>query len=578
MLEYRQGDPKLPIRALPPRVSAKIAAGEVIERPASVVKELLENSLDASARDITVEVKGGGLELIRVGDDGSGICSEELEIAFARHATSKLESDADLMKINTLGFRGEALPSIAAVSEVEFVSRPPDEASAAYLRLAAGTVVSRGSCGAPVGSTVRVADLFARLPARRKFLRSPQKERQLISSVVSSYAFAYPEVRFSLRVDDREAFVGSGGGNLRDVLAMVYGGEVGSAMLDLSDIEGKVKVSGLVSPPQLSRSTRGYISLFVNRRLVQSRRLTFAVEDAYKGMLMVGRHPIAVIDVRLPPDEVDVNVHPAKAEVRFRDESIVFSAVQRAVRSALLEGAPVSTGLRREGEPAQGTPPSIQTATPSLWGNSTGLAPIRQPAPDSQALPGQGLPALRVIGQLQNTYVITEGPDGMYLIDQHAAHERILFERLIAQFRDARPEVQMLLKPATLELSPRQEEALLQHSHELASHGFTVDSLGPRLCLLRAVPTVLAGGSERESLLELLDLLHEREEGRSQEKILTSVACHGSIRAGKKLSMEEMRELVRQLEQAETVGNCPHGRPSVIHVSGDLLARSFRRR
>ena len=345
------------IRVLTPETAAKIAAGEVVERPSSVVKELVENALDAGATAIAVEVSGGGQELIRVTDDGCGLASEELELAFARHATSKLIGD-DLLSITTLGFRGEALPAIAAVAEVEIVSRPPDAQAAAYVRLDGGAVVERGERGAPAGTSVSVSRLFARQPARRKFLRSPSTEANHIASVVSHYALAYPTVRVALTLDGRQALLTDGNGELRDAIAAVYGADVAAAMLLVRPGDGLVAVDGLAAAPQVSRAGRGYVSLFVNGRWIQSRRLAYAVEEAYRGLLMVGRYPIAVLHLRLPLEEVDVNVHPTKAEVRFRDESAVFGAVQRAVRAALLETAPVAVATAAPTAPT--APPAFR--------------------------------------------------------------------------------------------------------------------------------------------------------------------------------------------------------------------------
>ncbi|MGH2405326.1 MAG: DNA mismatch repair endonuclease MutL, partial [bacterium] len=352
----------MPIRVLPPEVAARIAAGEVIERPASVVKELVDNALDAGASRISIEISSGGVDSIRVSDDGCGVAAEEIEKAFQRHATSKLENDVDLMRVLTLGFRGEALPSIAAVAEVEMVSRPPQSEAAASIRIVPEAMSELTVKGAPVGTSVTVRRLFARLPARRKFLRSPASETSAVASVVSHYALAYPEVRFALTLDGRQALQTVGSGDLRDAVSAVYGADLAEAMLEVrSQDEGArsreegarsqepgarsheggagrqgIAVEGLVGPPHISRAGRGYISLFVNRRWIQNRRLAYAVEEAYQGLLMTGRRPVAVLNLRVPYDEVDVNVHPTKAEVRFRDESAAFGAIQRAVRQALL--------------------------------------------------------------------------------------------------------------------------------------------------------------------------------------------------------------------------------------------------
>ncbi len=577
------------IRVLSPDVAARIAAGEVVERPASVVKELVENALDAGAGVISVEIAGGGTDTIRVVDDGCGLAPEELEIAFARHATSKLTDD-DLLRITSLGFRGEALPAIAAVAEVEMVSRPPDAQSAAFIRLDGGAAVERGSRGAPVGTSVAVRNLFARQPARRKFLRSPSTEANQIASVVSHYALAYPAVRFSLTLDGRQVLLTSGSGELRDAIAAVYGADVAAAMLPVRPGEGAVtvegpvlsSVEGLSSSPHVSRASRGYVSLFVNGRWIQSRRLAYAVEEAYRGMLMVGRYPIAVLHLRMPHEEVDVNVHPTKREVRFRDESAVFGAVQRAVRAALLESAPVPAATVA---PSATLDLSVQPSSPPLWEHARALerrqaeAEATQPSPAAgPSTPAAALPALRVIGQLGSTYIIAEGPDGMYLIDQHAAHERVLYERFCRQRVESAPDVQALLEPLTLDLSPPHRALITEHEELLGDHGFAVEPFGQASYLVRAVPTALAGSDPRQAIVSFLDLMLEEGEGDRRDSVAMSLACHSAIRAGKTLSQEEMRELVIQMENSEAPSTCPHGRPTMIHMSAETLAREFGRR
>jgi DNA mismatch repair protein MutL len=595
----RQRSCFLPIRVLPPEVAARIAAGEVVERPASIVKELLENALDAGASRISVEVASGGIESIRVTDDGCGIAAEELGRAFERHATSKLENDADLARVFTLGFRGEALPSIAAVAEVEMVSRPPESESGAFIRLVPEAALDITSRGAPVGTSINVKRLFARLPARRKFLRTPASETSAVAGVVSHYALAYPEVRFVLTLDGRHTLQTSGSGGLRDAVSAVYGAELAEAMVEVrSQEEGATShgfaVEGLAGPPSVSRAGRGYVSLFVNRRWIQNRRLAYAVEDAYQGLLMVGRRPVAALNVRVPDEDVDVNVHPTKAEVRFRDESAVFGAIQRAVREALLASAPVpvaaAAGASAFSEQVAALRP-VMGQPPLLWehGVRVEAAPARidrglttqhteNPPAAAVPTPATALPVLRVIGQMGGTYIIAEGPDGMYLIDQHAAHERVLYEMFWRRRRDGAPEVQGLLEPLPLELSPRHRGLLVEQAEALTGHGFEIEPFGEVAYILRTVPRALSDGDVRRAVQEFLDRMLEEGEGDRRDRVAMSLACHGAIRAGKTLSIEEMRELVRQLEESEAPNTCPHGRPTMIHLSADVLAREFGRR
>jgi DNA mismatch repair protein MutL len=572
----------VPIRVLGPDVAARIAAGEVVERPASVVKELVENALDAGASRVAVDITGGGLETMRVTDDGCGIEARELPTAFERHATSKLSDDADLMKVQTLGFRGEALPSIVAVAEVEVASRPPGAEAGAWLRLVPDSPPESGSRGAPVGTSVLVRKIFGRLPARRKFLRAPGSEANAIAAVVTHYALAYPEVRFSLMSDGRQVFATPGSGDLRDAAAAVYGLDLAAELLPVTPGEGPVLVEGLCGPPHVSRSNRTYISLFANRRWIQNRRLSFAVEEAYRGMLMVGRHPVAMLNVTLPPEEVDVNVHPTKTEVRFREETAVFGAVQRAVREALLTRSPVAAGVSPAARPGLVLAP--EPWTPPLWERGIRGEPAEtRPAAavetaEAPPTPAQALPVLRVIGQFGNIYIIAEGPEGMYLIDQHAAHERVLYEHFCEARMRRSPDAQGLLDPVTVELPPRLRSLAEGQAEALSEHGFAMEAFGEGAVIVRALPAPLARGDVRENVVRFLDLVANEGEGDRRDRVAMSLACHGAIRAGKQLSPEEMRELVLQLEAVQSPHTCPHGRPTIVHMSGDALARGFGRR
>ncbi len=569
----------MPIRVLSPDVAARIAAGEVVERPASVVKELVENALDAGASRVSVEITGGGLELIRVTDDGSGIEPEDLATAFQRHATSKLSDDSDLMRVQTLGFRGEALPSIAAVADVELISRPPHSEGALRLSLENGVPGDVEEKGAAIGTSVTARKLFGRLPARRKFLRTPGSEASACAAAVTHYALAFPGVRFSMTVDGRQSFATPGSGDLRDAAASVYGLDVAAELIPVRRSECEIAVQGLIGPPHLTRSNRSYISLFVNRRWIQNRRLTFAVEEAYQGMLMIGRHPIAVLNITLPPEEVDVNVHPTKAEVRFRDESAVFREVQRAVREALVAQSPVPAGVA----PSADLGLSAQPWTPPLWERGVRSAvPAAVAAPFAPQVggptPAQALPVLRVIGQFGNIYIITEGPEGMYLIDQHAAHERVLYERFCTARAGHKPDAQGLLDPVTVDVPPRLLALVGEQEEALAEHGFALEHFGENSLLVRGLPAALSRGDVRENVSRFLDVLSSEEEGDRRDRVAMSLACHGAIRAGKQLNTEEMRDLVLQLEATESPNTCPHGRPTIVHMSADALARGFGRR
>jgi DNA mismatch repair protein MutL len=555
----------MPIKILEPEVVSKIAAGEVVERPASVVKELIENSLDAGATQIAVEAQGGGVELIKVSDNGAGIPASELELAFHRYATSKIGDLSDLEKISSLGFRGEALPSIAAVTEVEIFTQTSSETVGSYMYLRKGEVLRTESRARPQGTTITVRRLFHYFPARLKFLKSVNTENSHIANLASQYALAFPEVKFSLILDKRPSLHTTGNGNLRQVISDIYGSELAQSMLQVDQNDGLPKVSGLTSPPSLARSNRNYLSFFVNRRWVRSPLLTRATEEAYRGLLMDGQHPIAAINISLPTQELDVNIHPAKAQIKFCHEQAVFSSVHKAVEEALAR-TPIAS--------SKSVPFSVSSGQ---W-QSPRMIMDNEPAFVVAQLPAMELPVLRVLGQLANTYIIAEGPNGLYLIDQHAAHERILYDRISAQWAQKEVEVQGLLQPITIELSPREEETLRASKEFLSEFGFTIEPFGDRSYVIRAIPALMARANIIEIISALLDSLASKESPNPwEEKITQSLACHGAIRAGQQLSNEEMRELIKQLEQTKQPRACPHGRPTMIHLSSHQLEREFGR-
>ena len=602
----------MPIELLRPEVSSKIAAGEVIERPASAVKELVENALDAGASRIQVEIRAGGIEFIRVTDDGIGIPSTQVELAFQRFATSKLSRAADLESVSTLGFRGEALPSIASIARVEMRTRSQDEDSGTHIEFEDGELISQSSAGLPVGTTLMVRNIYRNFPARRKFLRSPASEHSRIHSVISHYAMAYPEVAFELRADRGRPFTSPGDGDLRDAVSTVHGRRVAESMLEVSS-EGddltEPAVGGLIGPPTLDRANRTYISLFVNRRWIQSRSISYAIEQSYHGFMAERRYPVAVVNISIPYEDVDVNAHPAKAEIRFKRENQVFGAVQKAVRKTLTEHAPVPEvshravnrsdagsypQTRRSPEPAAFWPTAPFSASRGTHG-SPGSSPASHHTmdlgdflaphdssettpPPPGVTPGKALPVLRVLGQIGNTYVVAEGPDGVYMIDQHAAHERVMFERVRAQAAAGTPDIQSLLEPTVVELDTEKMEFIIGQSDTISGMGFVLEPFGDNAVILRGVPALLNESDQAGALVDVLDLMAEGGGFETwEERAAYSIACHGAIRAGKVLSPEEMRELVTQLEECAQPNTCPHGRPTMIHMSSGQLEREFGR-
>ena len=577
------------IRVLPPAVAAGIAAGEVIERPASVVKELIENSIDAGASSISVELKQGGLQSIRVVDDGDGIAPDEVALAFERHATSKLGSLDDLTRIETLGFRGEALASIAAASHVRLASRTRDVDVAAYVEIEGSQLLRSGSESAAPGTSVLVEALFSTIPARLKFIRSSGAETGRVKQVVEHLAMAFPQVRFSLRSDDRTLVQTSGNGELRDAVAVIHGAEMAAAMIEVGPSNrAPHPVHGLVAPPDHNRANRTGISLFVNGRWVISASLNAAVHAAYAGLLMEGRYPVAVLFLDVPPGEVDPNVHPNKREVRFSREGDAFSSIERAVREALIEANPIAQarGEWGGGGIPRREPVSPQTFDFTLAPDSGAWAPLpeREPASalatsDAEATPvvGAAMTELRVLGQIANAYIVAEGPDGMYLIDQHAAHESVLYYRLLRQWQEHQPEVQPMLEPLPIELTPEQIESLALSKGDLDSFGLNLEPFGDTTWLLRSVPAMARRVDGAKLVAEVLDRQRSGDTTATHTAIAASIACHSAVRAGQGLDQQEMEALGHALATETDPHHCPHGRPTTIRVTTGMLEREFGR-
>lgn len=557
-----------PIRVMPRDLSEKIAAGEVVERPSSVVRELIDNALDAGAQSIRVELRDGGMKLIRVTDNGWGLTRQELPLAFTSHATSKITTLDDLDHLATMGFRGEALPSIAAVARVEVQTRTHDEETGSVFEVEFGQArdVTVSSC--PVGTRLTVTGLFANVPARRKFVRSLRAEVGHVTNVVAQYALAQPAVQFRLTVDGQDTFLSPGTGDLRDAVAAVYQPAVLNDLLPLAREEQAMRVSGLAGAPSLSRQNRTGIHVIVNGRPVANKSLSFALEQAYAGYLMVGRHPVVIARLTVLPADVDVNVHPAKAEVRFAREREVHGVLYRAVVDALLTTRSDTVAVNEERD------------LTSPWEIAGGVQPalLASDVQSAQTRPDREVPALRVFGQANATFIIAEGPDGLYMIDQHAAHERILFDQLDLHDGEARIVSQPLLEPAALELTPEQTEAMESNMTLLASLGFEVEPFGHGTCLVRAVPVLARGPLPLSGFAPLLDELAASLEPRNaRERALASLACHAAVRAGQVLDVQEMREIVTQLERTPRPATCPHGRPTMIHLSNTRLEREFGR-
>jgi DNA mismatch repair protein MutL len=572
------------IRRLPDDVRGKIAAGEVIERPASVVKELVENSLDAGATDIRIAIRAGGRELIRVVDDGGGIEAAELPLAFSPHATSKLRVEDDLLNVRTLGFRGEALASITAVAELSIASSSgPGETGRVIVRH--GDELLRDEpYGGPGGTEVTVSRLFANFPVRLEFLKSERTELFRVMNITQHLALGHPHVRFTLTSDDRVSFQTTGTGSLRDALVGVYDARLIDDTIELPPDEFQ-GIHGFIGQPGKDRPNRRHISFYVNRRWVTNRTLLGALTEAYRGMMPSGRHPIAIIHLTVPPDSVDVNIHPTKTEIRFREDGLVFGRVSKAIRRTLIERGDyvaVEPGpealvdsffvpARLPAQPRHDGFPRDPVARPP--GGNGDFATV---APED---PVEGLqsPTIRPLGQIGSTYVVATGPDGLYLVDQHAAHERVTYERLLEQ--DKAPDRQPLLAPLTADLASDASAWVAENLERLGELGFDVEHFGDNTWLIRAVPVVGADRDPQALFTEIVAEMLEVAVNRAgmAERLRWSVACHSSIRAGDRLSIPEMQALLDELARCDLGRTCPHGRPTILKFTREMLDRQFGR-
>ena len=549
-------------------VADRIAAGEVVERPASVVKELVENSLDAGARTITVEIEQAGLRLIRVSDDGAGMAPEDAPLSVQRFATSKIATAEDLERVATYGFRGEALPSIAAVSRFELVSRPADTAAGTRVSVVGGAPPVVTAAGAAPGTVVTVQDLFFNTPARRKFLKSPAREFALITETVQRLALAATEVTFRLRHEGREVLIYPAAAP-QERLAQVLGRDLAGAMAPVRGGGGRVIVAGWAVRPEGTRPARTLDYVSVNSRPIRSRLVSRAVLQGYAELLPVGHFPVAVISLTLDPASLDVNIHPRKLEVRFTDEHRVFATVTRAVREALL-------GPEALRHIPQAPPDGMRLAeAPGTVATAAGIAEV---APLYPVATGP-LPPMRLLGQILRTYLVAEVADGLVLIDQHAAHERILYERLLRDATDGQGSAQTLAVSVPVDLSAAEVGVLDEFLPASERLGFALEPFGGSTLLVRAVPAALVRQPPEAIVRRALAALIEPRDGdEAMKRLAIATACHTAVRAGDVLTAEEMAALLRDLAATEDPFTCFHGRPTMVRVSREALDRWFLRR
>ncbi len=577
------------IKLLSDNLISRIAAGEVVERPASVVKELVENSLDAGADEVSVWIEGSGTISIRVTDNGAGIPLEDMALAVESHATSKLKEESDLLNIATLGFRGEALSSIASVSKVELLSRTQDHEMGSRLRVEGGTNLQPARVGCPVGTTVEVRDLFYNIPARRKFLKSPSTELGHISDVINRLALSYRHVHFRLYHAGKTLSDYVVTSHWEDRLQQVLGPDVSGNMVPLDGTNGSVKISGYLSAAPSSFSNARYLLSFVNQRFVRDKIITHAIVQGYETLLMKGRYPAVVLFLAVPFGEVDVNVHPAKLEVRFKKQSEIHDAVVRTIRGSLKREAkrpgtntspgnwPLHTNVR-EGPVPYGT---FSRDSLRLFRNDL-FSDDHAETPSGSESIGKGFfSSLTILGQLLGCYIVCQSEKGMALVDQHAAHERVAFERMRQQIAQGNMERQDLLIPQVFEL-PLAEAAILgQWIGALEHLGFTVEGFGGDSFAIKTVPALFPAGDYRDVMrrmvAELTEVGHSTELNREMEERLMTLACHNVIRANRILTREEISALLKELDEIDFATQCPHGRPVFIEISQSQMESMFKR-
>jgi DNA mismatch repair protein MutL len=651
------------IRVLSDQVANQIAAGEVVERPASVVKELLENSLDAGATRIRIEVEGGGRRLIRIIDNGCGMVRDDALLSFERHATSKLRTSDDLLQVRTLGFRGEALPSIASVSRLTLETRAEDDAAGTTVEIAGGKILRVEDAGMPAGTTIAVRDLFYNTPARRKFLKSEQTELAHIAALVTHYALAHPERHFELHSATQALLTAPGVASAGDRFYQIFGRETAVLMLPIAaetdfaragipepppwkreadytpPEPGALRITGFVSKPELQKLNRNSIYVFVNHRLVRDRVVLHALSEAYRNVIPPTSFPVVLLFLEMPPHEVDVNVHPAKTEVRFRQSAFVHDFIRDSVRTTLMTARPAAsfaaalhsgatasasllidvspmpgapddpvfrprTGVLEDGQlpESEGVPNAADAEAFALHSPAVAESPGRfafsgdgiavgydEPAatngaafaPDSPAETLNALGTLKPLGQLRDSFILAANDEGLWIIDQHVAHERVLFEKILREREVEKVQRQRLLMPLLVDLQPDQMVRFAEIADELERNGFEAEPFGPRTLAIKAAPVGLEG-RELERMLEEVLAVPEREQQAEnaearRHRIAASIACHAAIKVNMPLEATKIEWLLAELAKTEHPTSCPHGRPIALRYSHKEIQRAFQR-
>lgn len=601
----------------------KIAAGEVIERPASIVKELVENSIDAGSKEITVEVKDGGISFIRITDNGSGISADEMKTAFLRHATSKIKNEIDLNFINTLGFRGEALASIAAISKVEMMSKKAEEPDGSRLYLEGGKIVNEEPCGSPCGTVITVKNVFFNTPARLKFLKTQSREGLAITDYMQNLSMSHTEISFKYKLNDKLIFLTRGDGDLKAVILSLYGKEFINNIIEANCYDNFISVKGFIGNSNISKGSRNYQSIFINGRYVKNKTITAAVENAYKSMLTINKFPFFVLHLTMNPEFVDVNVHPSKAEVKFQDDQLVFRAVYSCIKEKLVNYSPL---VQKETNFSINIPEanyiqeeikqdfSIINKDNAVFENSGNNKVSTDDSykknnynePDTQANAEKSdihtenctvsktseekinsceisnapkFNPLVVIGQIHFTYIVAEDSEDMFLIDQHAAHERIWYEKLLKDYNNTTVQIQDLLTPIVLNLSPVEKHIVFENINIFNKIGYNIEDFGGNSISIRSVPMLFGNPDTQKLFYDMLNQISIKglEYSSVIDRVIYTMACKSAVKAGDKLNYKEMTELIDKLRYCDNPFNCPHGRPTIIKMSYTELEKKFKR-
>lgn len=631
------------IQVLSKNVSDKIAAGEVVERPASVIKEFLENSVDAGATVITVEIKNGGIKYMRVTDNGCGMSHDDAKKSILRHATSKIATEEDLSGIKTLGFRGEALSSIAAVSKLEIYTKTKDSEIGTYMIAHNGEVVDIEEAGCPDGTTVIVRELFCTVPARMKFLKKDYTEAGYIEDIVARLALSHPEISVKLINNGKEVIFTPGDNQLSSAIYAVYGKDIKDAMVDADYSENGVRVSGMCAKASAARANRNMQNFFVNGRYIKSALLSHAVEEAYKNELMVKKFPACVLNIEISPEMVDINIHPTKLEAKFADEKAVYHAVYWAAKNALYKKAyvpKVDDVKISEKTVTRPTPesvrerflasPGVKKQTPKIdfskitpiahtepkraeqekisFNESSYKAPVAEQKkeikeekpktvipeiveaveskavgekiPEKEAEPIKEKPVFKICGQVFNTYIIIEKDGKLLMVDQHAAHERLRYEKLLAQYKERSIITQILLMPEIVSLTANEYSVFLENEKAINDLGYICESYGEREIIVREIPLEAGDSNVSETIFSLIELFLSNRKNIDDDlasKMLYRIACRGAIKANKELAMREMETLLDNIFSLENINTCPHGRPITIEFTKDFIEKQFKR-